>query len=70
MDLWAFFAFLLFVSVQINFFLVYKFRSIRKQRPLTKDAQELLKEITAGKAVLHISVIDPADIYLRSPSRG
>lgn len=40
----------------------------KKEKKLTKDAQELLHDLTAhGNALVRLERIAPADVFLRSP---
>lgn len=55
----------LVLSLALNAYLAYRF--IRKEHVLTKDAQALLSELTRGKAVLRVEVLDPTGLFYRSP---
>lgn len=57
----------LLLSLQANIFLFYRLKKTAKEPQPTVDAQKLLSAIAGGSAVLHIQVIDPGDILLRSP---
>lgn len=58
---------LLFIS---NAFTIYYYRlqlkDLKKERPLDKDATELLRDLINGNAIAVIKVIDPKSIYLWS----
>lgn len=58
---------LLFIS---NGFTLYyyhtKLKDLKKERPLDKDATELLKDLINGNAITVVKVIDPQSIYLWS----
>lgn len=58
---------LLFIS---NAFTIYyyhiKLKDLKKERPLDKDATELLRDLINGNAIAVIKVIDPKSIYLWS----
>lgn len=58
---------LLFIS---NAFTIYYYRAqlkdLKKERPLDKDATELLRDLINGNAVAVIKVIDPKSIFLWS----
>lgn len=58
---------LLFIS---NAFTIYYYRTqlkdLKKERPLDKDATELLRDLINGNAITVVKVIDPQSIYLWS----
>jgi hypothetical protein len=58
---------LLIISIQLNAFLYFKYKKSIKSPVPTKDAQALLSELAGGRAILKIDVINPEDIFLRSP---
>lgn len=58
---------LVIISLNVNFYLLFKLKQATKSPQLSIDAQHLLHEITGGQAILKINVIDPGDILLKSP---
>jgi hypothetical protein len=55
----------LVASICLNLFFAFKFH--RKEHILTKDANALLHHLTKGKAILEVTVRDPAGLFYRSP---
>lgn len=60
-------ALVLSLSVIFNLVLAYLNWFKKKPKPLTKDAQELLHDLTEGRTILKIDVLDPAGLFYRSP---
>lgn len=58
---------ILFISLNANAYLFFKLKQAIKTPQPTLEAQKLLASIAAGDAVLRITVIDPADFFLKSP---
>ena len=57
------------ISLNLNLLLYFKLRKAVKAPQPTLEAQKLLAAIAGGNAVLRITVIDPSDIFLKSPGR-
>lgn len=58
---------ILLISLNINGYLFVKLKRVTKTPVPTLEAQHLLAAIASGDAVLRITVIDPADFFLKSP---
>jgi len=52
-------------SLLANLYLLYD--KLLSRKPLTKDAQALLRELMRGRAVLDVKVLDAAGLFYRSP---
>jgi hypothetical protein len=57
--------FLLILSLAFNGIL--SFYLYKKKTTLTTDARQLLAELSTGQAIIKVSVVDPAGLFLRSP---
>lgn len=60
---------LLLLSIGANafsFFLIKRLKN-KVKNGFTADAKQLLGDLMQGQAVIHIRVIDPSSILLRSP---
>lgn len=57
------------VSLSCNVFLFLQYKKLKKSPPKqeTYDATALLHDLTAGRALVRIERIAPADVFLRSP---
>lgn len=53
------------LSLILNACLIFKL--FHQSRPLTTDASALIHELTRGKAVVEIRVLDAAGLMYRSP---
>lgn len=59
---------LLAFSLSGNAFLAFQLRQVKKKPRPTTGAEDLLHDLTRrGSAVIRVEVIDPANIFLRSP---
>jgi hypothetical protein len=54
-------------SASLNIFLGFKLWRKDKEPVVTKDAQILLSEILSGPTVVKIEVMNPANLFMRSP---
>lgn len=59
-------ALLLISNVFTIYYYQIKLKDLKKERPLDKDATELLRDLINGKAIAVVKVIDPQSIYLWS----
>jgi len=55
----------LLASLGVNVYLT--FLVLKKKRTLTVDARELLHDLSGGRAILDVRVIDPTGLLYRSP---
>lgn len=55
------------LSLAINAALYHLLKKSKKQRPLSRSAEELMHDLTAGVALVRIERVDPGDVFLRSP---
>jgi hypothetical protein len=55
----------LIASLLLNAILIY--REYSKKKPLSVEASKLLGELTRGKAVVEVRVLDAAGLFYRSP---
>lgn len=62
------FGVLLAFSLSANAYLFYLLRKIKKDRPMTRDAQMLLSDILRGNGLVRIKRIAPEDVFLWSPN--
>ena len=62
-----YFMYMFFISLIINVFSTIHFFKKKQSITLTKDARLLLSELSSGKAIIKVEVIDAAGIYYRSP---
>jgi hypothetical protein len=53
------------ISLVANVCLAY--RAFSKKKTLALDARQLLHDLTSGRAVVDVRVIDTAGVFLRSP---
>ena len=55
------------LALSLGFNAYFCFILSKKRPQLTRDAQALLHDLTKGKTVLEIKVLDPAGLFYRSP---
>lgn len=57
----------LIISLNVIGYLAFKLRRAAKTPQPTQDAQQLLAAFASGNALLRITVLDPGDIFIKSP---
>lgn len=62
-----FLAVLFLLGSLLNLFLIFKIKRSKPPVQETYDVKELLHDLSAGEAIVRISRVAPADVFLRSP---
>lgn len=57
----------LLVSLNLNIFMLFRERSLKKARKESYEVKELLHDLTGGHALVEIRRVSPTDVFLRSP---
>ena len=55
------------LSIALNIYFLFKFRSLKKKRPQSIELREFLTDILSGPALLEVNRIDPQSIFVHNP---
>ena len=59
--------FLLIFSLAMNIILVLRLRRLKTSPKQSVDARQLLHDLTKGRAIVKIEILDPSELFYRSP---
>jgi len=57
----------LIFSLAMNIILVLRLRRLKTSPKQSVDARQLLHDLTKGRAIVKIEILDPAELFYRSP---